>query len=138
MLAAPTRSKYACLLHKHLLPAFGILELENINTRRIDEFLANKYQEGLSWATRIALRNLISSIYRRAEIWGTHDGRNPARYASPGRRRSVYEKRKLTLAQTTALLRELRPDVRLVCMVALFCGLRISEVLGLMWKQLTC
>jgi integrase len=34
------------------------------------------------------------------------------------------------------LLIALRPDVRLVCMVALFCGLRISEVLGLMWKHI--
>jgi integrase len=134
-LAAPTRSKYASLLRVHLKPAFAIMQVESITTKVIDQFLATKCQEGLSWATRLALRNLVSSIFRRAEIWGTYEGKNPARYATIGRRRSVYEKRKLTIQQTKSLLMDLRPDVRIICMVALFCGLRISEVLGLCWRH---
>jgi integrase len=134
-LAAPTRSKYASLLRVHLKPAFAIMQVESITTKVIDQFLATKCQEGLSWATRLALRNLVSSIFRRAEIWGTYEGKNPARYATIGRKRSAREKRKLTIEQTKTLLIELRADVRIVCMVALFCALRISEVLGLQWKH---
>jgi integrase len=103
--------------------------------RDLDTWLAVKATDGLSWATRVALRNLVSSIFTRAERWGTFEGRKPTRFVDCGRQRSVYEKRKLSVEQTGQLLEALRPDVRLVCMIALFCGLRISEVLGLCWKH---
>jgi integrase len=134
-LAAPTRSKYRSLLDCHIKPAIADVEIEKLTTKYLDHWLAGKAEAGLSWATRIAMRNLVSSIFRRADIWGTYNGKNTATYARVGRRRSVYEKRKLTVEQTKKLLTILRPDVRLVCMVGLFCGLRISEVLGLCWKH---
>jgi integrase len=133
-LAAPTRDKYKSLLRGHVRPYFGSMKVSDINTKKIDEWLAGKTHD-LSWATRSDLRNLVSSIFTRHERWGTFEGKNPAKYANPGRKQSHYEKRKLTVDQTTKLLAHLRPDVRMVCMIALFCGLRISEVLGLMWKH---
>jgi hypothetical protein len=47
------------------------------------------------------------------------------------------EKPKLDIEQTQIVLLSLRKDVRLIVMVALFCTLRISEVLGLQCKHLT-
>jgi integrase len=134
-LAKPTRAKYMSLLTCHVKPEFASLELEQVNTKRIDAWLESKTRDGLAWATRSDLRNLISSIFTRAEIWEMWDGRNPAKRANAGRKKAAYEKRRLTTHQTTALLNKLPDDVRIVCMVALFCGLRISEVLGLCWKH---
>jgi integrase len=134
-LAMPTRKKYRSLLEVHIKPALADIEVEKLNTKCLDKWLAGKAESGLSWATRVAMRNLVSSIFRRAEIWETYDGKNPATHANVGRRRSVYEKRKLTIDQTQKLLGSLNEDVRLVCMIGLFCGLRISEVMGLCWKH---
>jgi integrase len=77
----------------------------------------------------------MCSVFTRADKWDIYNGRNPALGADPGRAKGVYERRKLSVKQTVDLLRALRIDVRIVCMVALFCGLRISEVLGLCWKH---
>lgn len=135
-LAKSTRLKYECLLRRHVKPRFSHLQVEEVNTRRLDEWLASKSRDGLSWATRTDLRNLISAIFTRAEVWELHDGKNPAKRASVGRKRPAYEKRKLSIEQTKSLLNKLPADCRIVCMVALFCGLRISEVLGLCWKHI--
>lgn len=133
-LAAPTRAKYQSLLRRHVRPHFAAMKVYDINTRKIDEWLSGKACE-LSWATRADLRNLMSAIFTRHERWGTFDGKNPAKFANPGRKQAKYEKRKLTIEQTKKLMAQLPPDVRLICMVALFCGLRISEVMGLCWKH---
>jgi integrase len=134
-LAVPTQYKYGSLLRCHVKPALSPLPIEEVNTRRIDEWLASKSRDGLAWATRADLRNLVCSIFTRAENWDLYEGKNPALRASPGRKKAVYEKRKLTVEQTKDLLAGLRDDVRIVCMVALFCGLRISEVMGLCWRH---
>lgn len=134
-LSVPSQYKYGSLLRCHVKPDLASLPIEQVNTKRIDEWLASKSRDGLAWATRADLRNLVCSIFTRAENWDLYDGRNPALRATAGRQKYVYEKRKLTIKQTISLLKALRADVRIVCMVALFCGLRISEVMGLCWRH---
>lgn len=70
-------------------------------------------------------------IFREAIGWRLWKGENPAEKAKPGKKRMVREKRKLEISETQQLLMALKEDVRLIVMVALFCTLRISEVLGL-------
>jgi len=74
-------------------------------------------------------------IFREAIGWGLWHGENPAKNAKPGRKKMLRKKRKLSVDETRSLLLALREDVRLIVMVALFCTLRISEVMGLQWKH---
>jgi integrase len=101
----------------------------------LDEWLEQKSRDGMSWATRSDLRNIVSGIFTTAERWGKWDGRNPARRVKIGRKRRARESKKLTVEQTRQLLAALPPDVRLIVMVALSCTLRISEILGLCWQH---
>jgi integrase len=78
---------------------------------------------------------MLCSIFTRAEIWEMYTGKNPTKRATIGKKKMVYEKRKLTIAQSRELLMMMPEDFRIICMVALFCGLRISEVLGLCWRH---
>lgn len=135
-LASSTRAKYRCHLKKHIEPAFATLMLCEITTKRVDAWLTEKENAGLSWSTRMDLRNILSSIYTKAADWGHWSDRNPIERVSVGRKRMVREKRKLTDEQTRRLLAALPFDVRLMCCVALFCTLRISEILGLQEKHL--
>lgn len=48
----------------------------------------------------------------------------------------VRKKRQPSKDETRRFLLELREDVRLIVRVALFCTLRISEVMGLQWKHI--
>jgi integrase len=135
-LAAPTQAKYKSHLTRHIRPHFDTLPLGLINTLAIDSFLAAKAKAGLSWATRMDLKNILSAMFEAARKWGFHEDRNPARDATAGRRRPKREKRKLSIEQTRALLDALPAGVAEMCMVTLFCTLRISEVLGLQWKHI--
>jgi integrase len=136
VLASSTRAKYLTHIKNHIEPAFGNLMIAEVTTRRIDEWLAQKSEAGLSWATRMDLRNILSGIFTKARDWGFWRELNPAEGAEVGRKRAVRERRKLTDEQTRQVLASLRPDVRLIIEVALFCTLRISEILGLAWKHL--
>ena len=132
-LAASTAAKYGNHIKNHIRPAFGALAMCEITTRRIDGFLRSKTT--LSWAAKTDLKNLLSAIFTRARKWGWWQEINPAQDAYVGRKKAVREKVKLTVQQTAQLLAALKLDVRLICMAALFCGLRISEVLGLQWRD---
>ena len=134
-LAASTQAKYTSHLKKHIRPAFGSRPIADINNQFIKDWLKAKEEAGLSWSTRSDLRNLMRCIFREAIGWGLWHGENPAKNARPGRKKMLRKKRKLTNDETRRLLLELREDVRLIVMVALFCTLRISEVMGLQWKH---
>ena len=135
-LAASTVAKYSSHLTNHIRPAFGPLRMAEIDKQRIQDWLKAKEEAGMSWSTRSDLRNLMRSIFREAIGWGLWQGENPAKSAKPGRKKMVRKKRKLSVEETRRFLLELREDVRLIVMVALFCTLRISEVLGLQWKHI--
>lgn len=135
-LSHSTQLKYFSHLRNHISPDLGDLTLSEISTRWLDQWLAVKKQDGLSWATRSDIRNILSSIYTVAKKWGLWTGENPVKLVNIGRRKAAREKRKLTVQQTRSLLAALPDDVRLVVMVALFCTLRISEILGLKWKHI--
>ena len=135
-LAASTQAKYTSHLKKHIRPAFGLRPIADINNQFIKDWLKAKEEAGLSWSTRSDLRNLMRCIFREAIGWGLWHGENPAKNAKPGRKKMVRKKRKFSADETRRLLLELREDVRLIVMVALFCTLRISEVMGLQWKHI--
>jgi len=135
-LAAGTRGKYESHIKKHIRPAFGDLPMGALNTKTIDAFLGQKARDGLSSSTRLDLRNLMSGIFRQARRWGWWSDANPATDATVGRQRPVRQPVKLSVEESRALLAALPADVRLICETALYCTLRISEVLGLQWKHI--
>ena len=134
-LSASTQGKYLSHIKNHLRPAFAHLMLAEVNTKSIDAMLSEKARSGMAWATRMDLRNLLCGIFTQARKWGLWKDGNPALDATVGRRKDAREKRKLTVEQTRNLLDSLPEDVRQICEVALYCTLRISETLGLMWKH---
>lgn len=135
-LASSTQAKYLCHLRNHIRPAFADLPMGEISTRTIDALLSQKARDGMAWSTRVDIRNLLCGIFTQAERWGLWKEKNPALAVTVGRKRMKRILRKLTIAETRALLESLPSDVRLGCETALYCALRISEVLGLQWKHI--
>lgn len=133
--ALPTQAKYASLIKNHVRPAFKDLRLCEVTTQRVQEWLDAKGAAGLSWSTRSDIRNLMSGVFERAKAWKYWQDENPIQYVTAGRKKLEREKVKLSDDQTRKLLAALPAQVRAVACVALFCGLRISEVLGLQEKH---
>ncbi len=134
-LGAGTRAKYQGHLAKHLLPEFGTMKLCDVETELIQDFLNRKERDGLAWWTRSDLRNILSSIFTKADDWGYWKDRNPVERCDLGRKRAKREKRLLTDAQFLQLLDAVPEFVALICQTADSTGLRISEILGLKWKN---
>jgi integrase len=135
-LAGSTQDKYLSHLKNHIRPAFSGLMMAEIDTKRIDEFLALKAKAKLSSSTRTDLRNLLSGIFTQADKWGYWKEKNPALAATVGRHRPARPRRKHSYEETVKLLAALHPDVRSIIHVALSLTLRISEVFGLQEKHL--
>lgn len=133
-LAASTKEKYGNHLKNHILPAFKNLMLCQITPKRLDTWMESK--QGLALATRLDLRNIISSIFTQAQNWGMWRDRNPAMGIYCGKGGAVREKRKLTDDQTRRFLAALPWDLRVMCCTGLFCTLRVSEMLGLEERHL--
>ena len=135
-LAASTAAKYETHIKNHIRPGFDQVPLGQMTVRSIQDWLDSKVD--LSWSTRLDLRNLMCGIFTKAEEWGywRRDLKSPATFVSAGRKKMVYRREKMTIEQTRNLLAALPEDVSLICSIALFCTLRISEVLGVQEKHI--
>jgi integrase len=135
-IGAGTRAKYESHIKNHIRPGFGHLPMALVDTKTIDSWLGEKARSGLSWSTRTDLRNLMCGIFTQARRWGYWKELNPAEDVTVGKQRAVRKPVKLTIEQTRDLLAALPRDVCIICEVALYCMLRISEVLGLQWQHI--
>src|SRR5262249_29068903 len=93
-LSASTRAKYRNHIKNHIQPAFANLMLCEITTLLVKQWLDAK-REALSWATRTDIRNILSSIFTKADEWGRWKDRNPIERVHVGRKESKREHRKL-------------------------------------------
>lgn len=132
-LGSGTQAKYSAHIKNHIEPALGDLRLCELTIQKLQEWLDSR---NLAAATKSDLKALMSLIFTKAEHWGCWAGRNLGEKLEVGRHKPVYQHRKLTDDELRALLAALPEDVRLICEVALFTGLRISEVLGLQEKHI--
>jgi integrase len=130
-----TQAKYRQHITHHIQPEFGKYKLCAIGTEEIQDWLNRKDAAGLSWWTRNDLRNIMSSIFTKAYDWGYWKERNPAEATTCGRKKTKREKRILTDAQFMELLEALPADLALIVRLADCTGMRISEILGLRWRN---
>jgi integrase len=135
-LSRSAQDKFDWAYRKHIGPAFATLRLAEITTLRLQSWLNEKQTAGMKKASRLGLRNIASGLFTMAIKWELYTGVNPVANVEVYGENDSREKIKLTDDQIRRLLAELRPDVRLLCSVALFCGLRISEALALQERHL--
>jgi integrase len=134
-LGVATQAQYRSQIDNHLLPAFGERKLCEIDRQAIEEFLGVK-AESLGWWARNNLRSILSAIFTSARDWKLWDGENPTRGVRIGKKRFVREKRLLSVEQMRTLLAALPDRLRFLVLIQFGLGLRISETLGLRWRDI--
>jgi integrase len=140
-LAATTRAKYENHLRNHVEPDLGGLKLGEIDRSVVAEWLMAKTR--LSKSTRLDLRNLVASIFKCAEEWRIWQGPNPAHRAPVGRGGAPARQfahlteqdvlRWLDCIGDTSIMPAWR--AKQLAQVCLLGGLRVSEALGLRWRD---
>lgn len=134
-LGAATGPRYKSLIDVHLIPYFGKMTLSEIDRPTIEKFLLAK-SATLGWWSRISLKGVLSAIFTVAKDWKLFEGENPTAGVRIGRKRLVREKRLLKVDEIRMLLAALPERPKFIVLIMFGLGLRISEVLGLKWKDI--
>lgn len=134
-LSYSTAAGYRSYLKKHIKPRWGSTALVGVKALAVTEWLKSL---PLSPKTRGQVRALLHLLFERAMLWGLIDvQRNPIELV-----RVKDSSRRLKKPQTISpekfqeLLAVLREPHRTMITVAMFTGLRVSELLALRWEHI--
>jgi len=134
-LAEPTRIKYRTRLRHQILPRWRDVPVGQMRSKAILDWL---HAECTSWYMMVDLRNVMSTIFTKAQEWEVLPDTfaNPTRRVKLGRRWVVRPEQILSEEETMQVLAGLDDPHLLICETCLSTGARISEVLGLTLQHL--
>lgn len=128
-----TISTYKGLIKNHIKPAMGAVKLTDLHPHRVQTFINGL--EGLSiGSVRLVYKVLHAALEKAVRL--EYIPKNPATYCvlPKHEQKAIIP---LDDAQTAALLTAARGTaIEHLLTVALFSGMRISELLGLSWDQI--
>lgn len=140
-LGVATREKYTSLIKNHIVPAFGTSRLMDIDKSSVDAWLISKSK--LAKSTRHNLRGCLGVIFEAARNWKLYTGENPTKGAALGRGGPAREKVAVSAEEVRRFVSAVPEShvidsvrARLIVFIAILAGLRVSEILGLQWRDL--
>lgn len=133
-IARPTREKEVFYLHQYIVPKWGELRLNRVQPQAVEDWLHTAFD---SWWTRHGVRAIMIRVYTYAEGHGLWEEgkRSPVSKAKLGKKRYKRERRILSFEETARVLDHLEETIRLIIEICIATGARISEVLGLVWRN---
>jgi hypothetical protein len=108
------------------LKHFEKLQLHEVTTILLQAWF-NALLGKMSKSTRAGLKAILHGIFARAIEWKLYVDMNPVTPVKVFGEDDSREKVKLSDAHTRQFLAALQWDIRLLCMVCLFCGLRFLK-----------
>lgn len=133
------RDRYESVLKIHLLPALGkctMFDVEQQSSTLVEEFFIGAAKKKLSLESYRKIRNCGSSLFAVAIEKG-YANRNPFLGARlPAGRPTPKQKPTITVEQFDKLVELISEPYASMCYVAVYTGLRISEILALRYKDL--
>jgi integrase len=125
--------EYLHVIEKWIEPHFGDERMCDIGIEEVQQWISSIK---LSWRSKKQALIHFSMIWTKARQWGYTQTMTPAEGVSVGAQRDVFEHRILTLEEFQRLSAVLEEPYRLMAHVALFTGMRVSEIRGLIWKAI--
>jgi integrase len=129
-----TARVYKCWLNNHILPKWGDKPISDVQPRVVELWLR---QLDLSPKSRSHVRNLLRVLMDFAMWSGVVEvSRNPIDLvAVRGVTKRIRQPRNLTVEQFQKLSSELKEPFKIMALVSVCLGLRVSELLALKWKD---
>jgi integrase len=134
-MAKSTQSRYNSVLKVYLLPAFGQLCLRDITQRVVQRYVSGMADSKLSQESKDKIRDVLSSVLGSAVRY-EYLVKNPVEGvilppAKSGKRVKPF----LMPDMFESLLELIREPYATMVYVAVFTGLRVSELIGLRWRN---
>jgi integrase len=135
-LAPTTRRGYHQLLTLHVAPYFGGRKQATIDWLDVEEFIAQKLDEGHSPKRVRDMVSIVSLVMKIAMRAGVRKDNPAAGHSVPVRRRKLSHASVLTMEQAHRLVAHTRDPYKPLVWVLMLCGLRPAEVCGLLVEHL--
>ena len=137
LFAKSTRDRYKGVLNNYLLPAFGELTLRDLTPLSIQKYFSNMATSPLAHESRDKIRDVLSSVLGSAMKYGFLLSNPAANVRMPAERRGrKRNKPYLTPDQFHELLQAIPEPYATMVYVAIYTGLRVSELAGLRWEDI--
>jgi integrase len=137
LFAKSTRDRSEGILENYLLPTFGGLALRDLSPLSVQRYFSNMATSVLAHESRDKIRDVLSSVLRSAVECGFLV-RNPVENVRmPAERRGKKRNKPyLAPAQFNQLLELIPEPYATMVYVAIYTGLRASELAGLRWDDI--
>ena len=137
LMARSTRARYEGVIENYLRSAFGRLCLRDLTPLTIQRYFSEMTTSTLAHESRDKIRDVLSSILGSAVKYGLLI-RNPAEAIRlPAERRGrKRSKPYLTPEQFEQLVEHVPEPYATMVYVAIYTGLRVSELAGLRWNDI--
>jgi len=137
LLANSTHNRYRGILKNYLLPAFGNLCLRELTALTLQRYFSGLAASKLSHESKDKIRDVLSSVLGSAVQYGLLV-RNPVENVRlPAERRGKRKSKPIvTPAQFDSLLAKIPEPYATMVFVAVYTGLRVSELAGLRWNDI--
>ena len=137
LFAKSTRDRYEGVLKNYLLPTFGELCLRDLTPLSVQKYFSNMATSPLAHESRDKIRDVLSSVLGSAVLY-EFLVRNPVENVRmPAERRGKKRNKPYLTVQQFGQLVELIPEpYATMAYVAIYTGLRVSELAGLRWGDI--
>jgi integrase len=135
LLAKTVQNSYRGMLKKHLIPALGALSLGEVSAATVQGFFSAMPGRDISYPTAAKVRDALSSVMRSAVRYN-YLTKNPLdNLRLPPDKRGRKPKPFIYPAQFEAMQNLITEPYSTMVYVAVWTGLRVSELLGLKWRS---
>jgi integrase len=135
-MASSTQSRYQGVIDNYLKPQFGGLCLRDITPLTVDRYLCGLGKTELSHESMDKIRDVLSSIFQSAVGYELLVKNPVENIRLPKPKKGKRSKPYLTPEQFSALLMLIREPYASMIYVAVYTGLRVSELIGLKWGDI--
>jgi integrase len=136
LLAKSTRERYDGVIENYLLPAFGKLCLRDLTPLTVQRYFSDLGSSKLSHESKDKIRDVLSSILGSAVQYGLLVSNPVENVRMPAERRGrKLSKPYVTPAQFDQLVGRIPEPYASMVYVAIYTGLRVSELAGLRWND---
>lgn len=135
LLAKSSQERYRGVIKNHLKPQFGGMCLRDLSPLVIQRYLSGLSESSLAYESRDKIRDVLSSILRSAVQYGFLVT-NPVEGLRLPRAKRGRLSRPFIRPEQFGMLMEVIPEpYATMVFVAVFTGLRISELVALRWRN---
>jgi hypothetical protein len=136
LLAKTTQDRYQGVLRNYLVPAFGQFCLRDQTTLALQRYFSQMAASTLSQESKDKIRDVLASVLGSAVRYGLLVN-NPVEGVQlpPDKRGKRKKKPHITPEQFDELVNEIQEPYATMVYVAIYTGLRISELAALKWND---